>query len=90
MRKVGMGIVALLLFGGSALARENESVQAKRLNRWAFSGAGPTEAQVVDRTCPHDRVVSVNTRRTAGDWTASVLSAFWYTPQHVTVQCLPR
>ena len=90
MRKVGMGIVALLLFGGSALARENESVHSRRLNRYVFGGMGPTEAQVTDRTCPHDRVVSVNTRRTASDWTATVLSAFWYTPQHVTVQCLPR
>ena len=90
MRKVGMGIVALLLFGGSALARDNENVYRKRLHRWAFNGAGPTEAQIMDRTCPHDRVVSVNTRRTAGDWAASVFTAFWYTPQHTTVQCLPR
>ena len=87
MRKLGMGIVALLLLGGAASAREGAELKSLQLNRWAFGGAGPTEAQVVDRNCPHDRVITSNKRRTQADWAAVVFTAGMYTPEHVVLQC---
>ncbi len=94
MRKMGMALIALGLVGGVAVAREepltaptDATTQTMRLNRWAFDGAGPNESELAHRYCPHDKLVSVNSRRTAGDWTAVVLSAGWYTPAHTTVRC---
>jgi hypothetical protein len=86
MRKLGMGIVALTLFGGAAVAAENAPVQSAHRSLWVFS-AGPTEAEVVDRTCPHDRLVSANRHRTNADWAAAVFTMGIYTPEHVVVKC---
>ncbi len=95
MRKIVMAVGMLALVGGSALAvtdsgPDYNTVRTHRLNRWGFDARGPTESDVAYRDCPSDRLVSVNTRRTAGDWTAAVLSLGWYTPAHTTVQCTLR
>ncbi len=92
MRKVGMALVALVLVGGAAgavedAAQTDASMRTYRLNRWAFDGAGPTESQMAYRDCPAGKLVTVNSRRSGGDWTFLVLTAGWYTPQHTTVRC---
>lgn len=93
MRKMGMALMALVLAGGAAGAveetarQDDATVQTYRLNRWAFDGAGPNESQMAYRDCPAGKLVTVNSRRNAGDWTLLVLSAGWYTPAHTTVRC---
>ena len=92
MRTMGMALVALLLGGGVAVARvevgpEDATVRTQRLNRWAFDAKGPSESDVAYRACPGDKLVSVNSRKTAVDWTTAVLTLGWYTPAHTTVRC---
>ena len=96
MRKIAIGLGALALFGGSALAataaisEEVPLVQRHRLERWGFGTAGMTGADAAYRSCDQSRLVSVNTRRTAGDWLTGVLTAGIYTPEHAIVKCSPR
>jgi len=95
MRKFVMAVGALALLGGTALAAQDPyptdtTLRRHWVSRWAFDGAGPTESQVAYRDCSSGKLVTVNTRRTAGDWTLAVLSAGWYTPEHTTVQCSMR
>lgn len=92
MRTMGMALVALLLGGGVAMARAevepgDATVQTHRLNRWGFDARGPSESDVAYRACPGDKLVSVNSRKTAVDWTAAVVTLGWYTPAHTTVRC---
>ena len=94
MRTMGMALVALLLGGGVAMARAevepttaDATVQTHRLNRWGFDARGPSESDVAYRACPGDKLVSVNSRRNAVDWTTAVLTLGWYTPAHTTVRC---
>jgi hypothetical protein len=86
---MAMLLGAAAMLGGSALAATYDvpEVQTHRLNRWAFDARGPNESQIAYRYCTRDRLVTVNSRRTASDWTAMVLSAGWYTPAHVTLGC---
>jgi hypothetical protein len=85
-----MAVVALALLGGAAPVPQGEKVQTYRLDRWGFAGRGPTDSDVAYRYCTGDRLLTVNSRRTAGDWATIVLSAGWYTPEHVTLKCAPR
>ena len=92
MRTMGMALVGLMLAGGVAAAREDvggadATVQTHRLNRWGFDARGPSESDVAYRSCPGDKLVSVNSRKTAVDWTTAVLTLGWYTPAHTTVRC---
>lgn len=92
MRTMGMALVALLFGGGVAMARaevgpEGATVQTHRLDRWGFDARGPSESEVAYRYCPSDKLVSVNSRKTAVDWTAAVVTLGWYTPAHTTVRC---
>lgn len=92
MRTMGMALVALLLGGGVAMARAevepaDATVQTHRLHRWGFDARGPSESDVAYRACPGDKLVSVNSRKTAVDWTAAVVTLGWYTPAHTTVRC---
>ncbi len=92
MRKIGMVLVALATLGGAALAASEQTprLETHRLNRWGFDARGPTESEVAYRHCQGDRLITVNTRHTGTDWLAAILSAGWYTPGHVTIQCAPR
>jgi hypothetical protein len=65
-------------------------VQVHRLNRWAFSGAGPSEEQIAYRNCSAGRLITVNRHHTGGDWLTMIVTAGWYTPEHVTLQCAWR
>ena len=65
------------------------NVHTYRLDRWGFDAKGPTESQAAYRHCPEDRLVSVNSRRNAGDWATAVVTLGWYTPAHVDVRCAP-
>jgi len=93
MRTMGMALVGLLLASGVAMARAvdagpaDTTVQTHRLHRWAFDARGPSESDVAYRDCPGDKLVSVNSRKTAVDWTAAVVTLGWYTPAHTTVRC---
>lgn len=94
MRKMLVAMVALTLAGGVAAAREDvaaggRQVRTHRLHRWGFDARGPSESDVAYRDCSRDRLITVNTRRTAGDMTLALLSLGWYTPAHVTVSCTP-
>ena len=92
MRTMGMALVGLVLGGGVAMARAevgapDATVQTHRLNRWGFDARGPSESDVAYRSCPGEKLVSVNSRKTAVDWTTAVLTLGWYTPAHTTVRC---
>ena len=97
MRKIVMAAGVVALLGGVAaaapppVANEPSEVSTHRLERWGFGARGTPEAEVAYRECAPDRLVSVNSRRTGGDWATALVTLGWYTPAHTTVRCtLPR
>lgn len=90
MRKIVWALGALALLGGTAGAAPAVYGEDHRLNRWGFYVAGTDERAIAYAYCPGDRIVSVNRRRTAGDWATGIVTAGVYTPEHVTILCKLR
>ena len=93
MRKIVMAAGLAALLGGTALAAAPDApaeARSYRLERWGFGAKGTDESEPAYRDCGAGRLVSVNSRRTGGDWATALVTLGWYTPAHVTVRCATR
>jgi hypothetical protein len=94
MRKIWIALGVVACMGGVAAATETElaptaSQATVTVHRYAFNGLGRSPEQAAAELCGAGQVASTRTHRTMGDAAAMVFTAFWYTPEHVTVECAP-
>jgi hypothetical protein len=57
------------------------------VHRYAFDQAGRTPDEIAFARCGGGQLGTPRKHRTMGDVAAAVFTAFWYTPEHVTVSC---
>jgi hypothetical protein len=88
---MALGIVGCL--SGTALAAQETALPPTSsevtVHRYAFDALGRSADEAAAEACGGGQVGAKRVHRTMGDAAAMVFTAFWYTPQHVTVDCAP-
>jgi hypothetical protein len=84
MRYLIGALVTLGMIGGVSADETRSFI----VHRYAFNLAGLNSEDVAYKRCQGAEPVAFRKQRTGGDLAYTILSLGWYTPVHVTVECI--